>query len=151
MRIKIKDNAAGLYSKRTADFQYSPEWYKFLKEIQGKVIEVKTNYLFEYFFNFEYQREGEEVKLYAVTGDMVKKVLEDERFGRIKCIYCGRLLPEDFSENCPKCNKGKENLYVFIYTNRFNMVKMKLVPLDSFKALPVLDITNEIRRVNHEC
>ena len=100
MRIKIKDNAAGLYSKRTADFQYSPEWYKFLKEIQGKVIEVKTNYLFEYFFNFEYQREGEEVKLYAVTGDMVK---------------------------------------------------MKLVPLDFFEALPVIDITNKIRRVNHEC
>lgn len=136
MRIKIKDNAAEIYSRKTVDFQYSSKWYKFLKDIQGKVIEVKTNYLFEYFFNFEYQREGEEVKLYAVTGDMVEKVIDDERYGRIKCINCGRILPEG-SLNCPKCNDGKENLYVFIYTSRFNMVKTRLIPLESFEALPV--------------
>ena len=122
MYIKIKENASKLYQEeyplrykrgegKIRDPQYNREWYLLLKKIEGKIIEVDTQYLFKDQFNTipipEISKDG-----LRIMENLVEKVINDQRPNYYRCNWCGHKTPKT-SPECENCGKSEylEDLY----------------------------------------
>lgn len=104
MQILIKKNAKDLYVAHTAITLKSPVNWDYaakLEELQGKTLDVETEYLFYDQFNTK------DMRIYI---NSVEKVIDDIRQNKMRCQYCGKT--SDIADICPKCQK-KEYLQKF--------------------------------------
>ncbi len=104
MKIRIKDNA---YSIATANIvcggpTVSPEWGRTLYAIQGTTIEVDTKFLFGTQYN-TVPVPGVSAQGLRIMDNMVADVIEDEREGKARCDYCGKVVVDDTLTTCPHC------------------------------------------------
>lgn len=107
MKIKIKDNASALYISNINcgnELFYNDKWYKILKAIEGKEIEIETEYLFKDQFNTIPIKDISENGI-RIMMRYVDYVIDDIRYNKMKCRYCGTT--QDISEKCIKCNDNK--------------------------------------------
>ena len=130
MKILIKKNAY-IY----ANSDKSREW---LKENEGKWVEVETDHLFTNQYNTSNMR---------VLDSQVEAVSDDARIGKGKCKYCGSvlnegevctkyLLPNQFGDKCS--DYGIEwftpkNTYFLRYPNGIKNIQVENVQLHSIK------------------
>lgn len=110
MRIKVKKTAASDYIRRTykgmrADcgMLHRPEWVKMLEAVQGKWIEVETNYLFQDQFNTVPIPGVSELGM-RIMMESVEEIEDDVRIGLMKCGWCGKHTKND---KCDKCGKAE--------------------------------------------
>lgn len=101
MMIKVKANAAMLYRNRQNRWRrpINQNWIKVLRKVQGKTLEVETEYLFKDQFN---------TKKYRIMEDMVEKIINDVREWYQRCDYCGINVRIEESV-CPRC---KQSVYL---------------------------------------
>jgi len=107
MKIRIKNDAGELYFKRTPYPQYSKSYRKMLEQVQGRILEVDTDYLFTDQFN-TVPIPGVSNNGMRIMDDLVEEVIDDERIGSFRCQYCGKWWhPEsdEIPEICPFCNE----------------------------------------------
>lgn len=103
MKIKIKDNAARVYTSRfrgaaVPDYR----WTQVLRAIQGMTIEVETEFLFKNQFN-TVSIPGISENGLRIMEESVEYVIDDERPGKARCQWCGTTTPS--GEPCKKCGK----------------------------------------------
>lgn len=118
MKIIIKKGAAKNYMKKynlpqfrnaKLDWNQIRKWRMMLKAIEGKEIEVETEYLFKNQFNTVPIPGVSEQGMRIMETD-VEKVIDDERPGKARCNWCGKtVLAKD---KCSECGKS-EYLEVF--------------------------------------
>ena len=101
MKIKIKENASELYANKyqgKLEGLFNIEWFRVLKKIEGMVLEVDTKYLFKDQYN-TVPVEGVSDAGLRIMDDYVECVIDDERQGKARCLYCGKTVELD-----DKCN-----------------------------------------------
>jgi hypothetical protein len=100
MKLVIKKNAVECYRKQGG--MYSPDYAASLRKIEGTIVDVETDHLFEDQYNIV--QENLRVFDYAV-----ESIIDDARIGRQHCQYCGKhsaineKTPNMSSDACPKC------------------------------------------------
>ena len=111
MKIKIYDDAHRRFTARinTGQATNNGKWYALLEAIAGKEIEIETNHLFIDQFN-TVPIPGVSENGARIMISMVEYVIDDERYGKMKCRYCGATQSEN--DKCIKCGK---NDYLFIF------------------------------------
>jgi len=105
MKIKIKKNAHLIYRTRVnipLGYNFNTKWYDTLQAIAGQEIEVETKYLFINQFNTipipNVSKNGLRIMI-----ESVEYVIDDERYGKMKCQYCGNI--QKIGAICYKCYK----------------------------------------------
>jgi len=112
MKVKVKDNAAGIYGK-SCKLQQIPnrEYMDALSRVQGKMLEASTHYLFKNSVNAYYSDDkGIRVCLH-LPNEYIEFVEDDARIGKYKCRYCGNIGTKSKQEQpvCPVC---EQDLYI---------------------------------------
>lgn len=102
MKIRIKQNASEIYCERVHPTQYSSSWYEKLILIEGKVLEVDTEYLFKDQFNTKPIKNISELGM-RIEQDLVDEVIDDERPGKARCNWCGKVSLK--TDVCTCCGK----------------------------------------------
>lgn len=118
MYIVIKKDASEIYVKNNTHYGFgfvgNPEWVKTLKLLEGKTMEVDTEYLFKDQFNvkrledvpYQYDNRGCNCTGYRIMGESVARVINDKRKGAYRCAWCGKpSRPRKHTDLCPKCKK----------------------------------------------
>lgn len=99
MKIKLKENSADIFSSFYEDYEFE----ELLFNLQGKLIEVNTENLFknEYYID---PIEGLNMREPITIPDiLVAEVIDDERFGKYRCMNCQHILEKD--DICDHCGK----------------------------------------------
>ena len=93
MKIRIFKEASAIYMRScykgapaSCGMLHNPSYYEALKRVEGCVLDVETDYLFTDQFNTEKLR---------IMANVVTEVIDDERIGKIKSGYTGRLYSEE--------------------------------------------------------
>jgi hypothetical protein len=127
MKVKIKKNAyvfVGNYN--------SNGLREVLKKLEGKWLEVETDHL----FNDQYNIKEPSIRVYD---SMIDEVKDDERAGKGKCGYCGKML--NTGEICEKhedCKKygikwfTPENTYFLKYPKGIKCYPHEFLSIDPF-------------------
>lgn len=89
MRIKIKDNATAIYIRDIHRTPINWEWAEMLQKLEGKWLEVETDFLFKDQFNTP-PIEGVSESGMRIMESMVEVVENDARKEMVKCQYCGK-------------------------------------------------------------
>lgn len=84
MKIKIKVNAASL-----ARLNSGEQFYRRMKQIEGTEVEVDTKNLFADQFNTLPIPGVSEIGM-RIMAQSVEAVINDERPGKARCLYCGQ-------------------------------------------------------------
>lgn len=113
MKILIKHNAAAIYCRRFVEQQIpNREWAETLRKVEGKMLEVNTEYLFDKAFG-TLPTEGVIDHALHIDEDLVSYIEGDVRPGKFKCLDCGACFsPEAGSCNCPKCCSDNAKKFV---------------------------------------
>jgi len=110
MKIKIYNNAHIRYRARInikLGMTFNKKWYDLLEEIAGKEVEVETDHLFIDQFNTIPITDISE-KGIRIMISFVEYIIDDERYNKMKCRYCGTT--QSKGDKCIKC---KKNSYLF--------------------------------------
>ena len=116
MRILLNDKAASHYVQRcyrhahpACGQLHNPKFAAMLEAVQGKWLEVETDYLFKDQFNTVPIPGVSELGLRVMATEVVA-IEDDERLGAVKCGWCGAHQPEADGPHCTTCDKGSEFL-----------------------------------------
>lgn len=119
MKIIIKENAKSIYmqsNRRSVNW----EWAEKIEKLQGKTLEVETEFLFNNQFNTAPNEVSE--KGMRIMEVLVSKVIDDARIGKQRCSYCGKVSEIKGNEKtCPHCNESDhlETFHVNIDYDKF--------------------------------
>lgn len=111
MKIKIYNDAHRRFVARIniGHTTNNDKWYNLLEAIAEKEIEVEIKHLFIDQFNTvpipNVSKNGIRIMI-----SFVEYVIDDERYGKMKCHYCG--VTQDKNDKCIECGK---NDYLFIF------------------------------------
>ena len=96
MRIKIRKGASLFYIQRCyrnahpeCGMLHRPEWADMLKKVEGKWLEVETEYLFKDQFNTAPIPGVSELGMRIMIED-VEEIEDDIREGLSRCNFCGK-------------------------------------------------------------
>lgn len=130
MKIKINDNAASNYVRRcyrhaspSCGMLHRPEWETMLSKVQGKWLEVETDYLFDDQFNTVPIPGVSELGMRIMIED-VTAIVDDVRPVMLKCKWCGHHQPSIDGGLCWHC--GKSEYIAPFKLNRHNTRKEKI-------------------------
>ncbi len=104
MNILIKKDASTIYIRREP-MTVNWDWVNKLKEIEGKLIEVETEFLFEDQFN-TVPIPGVSEGGMRIMQNVVEEIIDDERLNKVKCNWCGAV-SNDNETICPQCKKSE--------------------------------------------
>lgn len=108
MQVRVREGAASLYENRTVISYRQPasqRYKKMLEQIEGKVVDIDTTYLFKDQFNTA-PIPGVSEQGLRLTLHEVDQVIDDARPGKGRCNYCGATVPAcERSDACPNCGR----------------------------------------------
>jgi hypothetical protein len=106
MQIVIKSNAADLYRSYVClgKVMNNDGWYDTLKQIEGKTLDVETEYLFQDQYNTA-PIPGVSPNVLRIFDFIVERVIDDIRGTKMRCNWCGKT--NDKGNVCPECGKSE--------------------------------------------
>lgn len=108
MKIVIKNNASALYCASVPRHGVvNWNWYEMLKAIEGKTIEVETDYLFVNQYNTVPIPGVSDLGM-RIMDRSVERVIDDTRHRYKNCSYCGKKQGIR-AKKCRKCGKTDFN------------------------------------------
>lgn len=124
MQIKIFDDASKRYVRRRMT-RYSPminwDWQKKLQLIDGKILDVETEFLFQDQFNTAPIEGISELGL-RIMAESVEYVMGDERHGKMRCQWCGKT--NEQAKVCPDCGKSEYIKWFYVFDERVPATQM---------------------------
>lgn len=106
MKIRIREDASRIYARRFKDRMIpNHEWLDKLQQIEGKVLEVETKYLFKDQYNTA-PIPGVSDNGLRVMEESVTEVIDDERPGKVRCNWCGKIGTNNGVLFCEHCKKS---------------------------------------------
>lgn len=111
MKVKIKENAKQTYINYmviSCHNNYSDSYASIMEKLSGKIVEVDTKHLFKNSFNIIDPENPD--KIIDLQNYLVEEIIDDIRYLKMKCNYCGFTQDKDII--CSKCKKTNflENL-----------------------------------------
>jgi len=104
MKVKIKENAKSVYINYmiiSCYSNYSDSYAKKMERLSGKTLEVDIGCLFKNSFNIIDPENPD--KIIHLSEYLVKEVIDDIRYLKMKCNYCG--MDQDKDIICSRCKK----------------------------------------------
>ena len=80
---------------------YSDSYASIMERLSGKIVDVDIKYLFKNSFNIIDSENPD--KIIDLQEYLVEEVIDDIRYLKMKCNYCGFI--QDKNEICSKCKK----------------------------------------------
>lgn len=105
MKIKVRKDAARIYARQYQEAYVPPnfrEWMDKLRAIQGKTLEVETEYLFKDQYNTA-PVPGVSERGLRLAEEYVEEVIDDVRPGKARCNWCGKTT--EAKKPCRNCGK----------------------------------------------
>lgn len=106
MKIKICSNALEKYVEDNTDYFGSyvgnDYWERIMSKIQGKVLDVNTEFLFKYEYEIDPIKGVCEDHI-RITDEYVEEVIDDARYGKARCDFCNSI--SDDTDVCTVCNR----------------------------------------------
>jgi hypothetical protein len=102
MKVLMKHGLASLYRRRSMTSTYNSKWYTMLLKIEGTILEVDTEYLFQDQFNC-ITPDGTGIR---VMLNDVSAIIGDIRGNLQYCTWCGSHSPKELPR-CSKCEKSE--------------------------------------------
>ena len=104
MKIVIRNDASKKYrASIVCGNAVNWVWLDKLKAIEGKTIEVETDFLFRNQFNTVPITGVSESGL-RIMEESVEKVIDDDRKGKVSCGYCGKTVIH-IDDKCSECGE----------------------------------------------
>jgi hypothetical protein len=137
MKVRIKINAYVF----TSNNGYTNKLRDWLKEKEGKLIAIDTDHLFNNQYNTRQyiDKAGELQPGFRIYDSMISEIIADERPGKGKCNYCGKMVNKEDTKVCTKhveCITYKiswftpDNTYFLKHPKGISQIPRKILSID---------------------